>query len=153
MFSGCFQEVLRRFSGFFHEVLRMFWWVLWAWWAWRVSWAWWAWLVSWVWCVLWVWLVGWVLWVLWVLWVWLGWRAWWVQWVLLVLSGSCGSGGLGESAWLGRCGWYQVEFQLKVWILIIQKSTVIPPSLMVLFRNDQWVLLCYTFPTFVKVFL
>ena len=51
--------------------------------------------------------------------------------------GSCGSGGLGESAWLGRCGWYQVEFQLKVWILIIQKSTVIPPSLMVLFRNDQ----------------
>ena len=53
---------------------------------------------------------------------------------------SCGSwwsGGLGESAWLGRCGWYQVEFQLKVWILIIQKSTVIPPSLMVLFRNDQ----------------
>ena len=38
----------------------------------------------------------------------------------------------------------QFDDQLEVWTLINQKSTVIPPSLMVMFYTDHnWLLLCH----------
>ena len=64
-------------------------------------------------------------------------RVWWAD-------GICGPGGLvglvgllGLLGLVGQVGlMIQREFQLVVWTLIIQKSTVIPPSLTVVFTVE-----------------